>query len=101
MPLAAGTRLGPNKTLAPIGAGDMGGRDVAAKISAERFSDRFSRESVETAHKKEIVHRDLKPGYHPVPIAGPDRPEDMRGVGPARRQFFGQVTTVAQNERAI
>ena len=54
MPLAAGTRLGPYQTLAPIGAGGMGevyrahdprmGRDVAVKISAERFSDRFSRE---------------------------------------------------------
>ena len=54
MPLSAGTRLGPYQTLAPIGTGGMGevyrahdprmGRDVAVKISAERFSDRFSRE---------------------------------------------------------
>ena len=54
MPLAAGTRLGPYETLALIGAGGMGevyrardprmGRDVAVKVSAERFSDRFSRE---------------------------------------------------------
>jgi serine/threonine protein kinase len=54
MPLSPGTKLGPYEILAPIGAGGMGevyrahdprmGRDVAIKISAERFSDRFSRE---------------------------------------------------------
>jgi eukaryotic-like serine/threonine-protein kinase len=54
MPLAPGDKLGPYEILALIGAGGMGevyrahdprmGRDVAIKISAERFSDRFSRE---------------------------------------------------------
>src|SRR5580693_6820316 len=54
MPLSLGTKLGPYEIRAPIGAGGMGevykahdprmGRDVAIKISAERFSDRFSRE---------------------------------------------------------
>jgi serine/threonine protein kinase len=54
MSLSGGTRLGPYEILARIGAGGMGevyrardprmGRDVAIKISAERFSDRFSRE---------------------------------------------------------
>ena len=54
MALPAGTLLGPYEILAPIGAGGMGevyrapdprmGRDVAIKVSAERFSDRFSRE---------------------------------------------------------
>src|SRR5450759_1207197 len=54
MPLSAGTRLGPYEIVALIGAGGMGevyrahdprmGRDVAIKVSAERFSDRFSRE---------------------------------------------------------
>src|SRR5712692_8533277 len=54
MPLQTGTQLGPYEILTPIGAGGMGevyrahdprmGRDVAIKISAERFSDRFSRE---------------------------------------------------------
>ena len=55
MPLAAGTKLGPYEILAPIGAGGMGevyraldpriGREVAIKISAERFSERFEREA--------------------------------------------------------
>src|SRR6202521_4180956 len=54
MPLASGTRLGPYEILAPIGKGGMGevfrahdprtGRDVAIKISAERFNERFDRE---------------------------------------------------------
>jgi serine/threonine protein kinase len=54
MSVSPGTKLGPYEIRAPIGAGGMGevyrahdprmGRDVAIKISAERFSDRFSRE---------------------------------------------------------
>src|SRR5262245_39573558 len=54
MPLSVGTRLGPYEILTPLGAGGMGevyrardprmGREVAIKVSAERFSDRFDRE---------------------------------------------------------
>ncbi len=54
MPLSPGGRVGPYQIVERIGAGGMGevyrandprmGRDVAVKISAERFSDRFSRE---------------------------------------------------------
>src|SRR6516165_4538407 len=54
MSLPAGTKLGPYEILAPIGAGGMGevyrardprmSREVAIKLSAERFSDRFERE---------------------------------------------------------
>ena len=56
-----GTCLGPYQILAPIGAGGMGevyrahdprmGRDVAIKISAERFSDRFSWEVRAVGHR--------------------------------------------------
>jgi Tol biopolymer transport system component/predicted Ser/Thr protein kinase len=55
MPLATGTRLGPYEIVAPIGKGGMGevyrardtrlGRDVAIKVSAEKFSERFEREA--------------------------------------------------------
>src|SRR5947207_13155480 len=54
MPLPPSTRLGPYEILAPLGAGGMGevyrardprmGREVAIKLSAEHFSDRFERE---------------------------------------------------------
>src|SRR5215472_10251096 len=55
MALTAGTKLGPYEILSPIGAGGMGEvyrardprleRDVAIKVSAERFSERFEREA--------------------------------------------------------
>jgi len=55
MPLAAGTRLGPYEILARIGAGGMGEvyrardprlhRDVAIKVSAAQFPERFEREA--------------------------------------------------------
>jgi len=54
MPLPAGETLGPYEILAPLGAGGMGEvyrardprmrREVAIKLSAEKFSDRFDRE---------------------------------------------------------
>jgi len=55
MPLSVGDRLGPYEILAPIGAGGMGevyrahdprvGRNVAIKVSKERFTERFEREA--------------------------------------------------------
>jgi hypothetical protein len=76
MALSAGTRLGPHEILAPIGAGDMGevyrardprmGCEVAIKISAERFSDRFSRElhAVAAVNHPNICHLyDVGPDY--------------------------------------
>jgi Tol biopolymer transport system component len=76
MPLSAGTKLGPYEILAPIGAGGMGevyrahdsrmGRDVAIKVSAEQFSDRFSREvhAVAALNHPNICHLyDVGPDY--------------------------------------
>jgi predicted Ser/Thr protein kinase len=76
MSLSAGTKLGPYEIVAPIGAGGMGevyrahdprmGRDVAVKISAERFSARFSREvhAVAALNHANICHiYDVGPDY--------------------------------------
>src|SRR6266567_2620675 len=76
MPLSIGTRLGPYEILAPLGAGGMGevyrardprmGREVAIKVSAERFSDRFEREvrAVAALNHPNICHvYDVGPNY--------------------------------------
>src|SRR4029453_16696476 len=76
MQLAPGSRLGPYEILAPLGAGGMGevyrardprmGREVAIKISAERFSDRFEREvhAVPALNHPNICHLyDVGPNY--------------------------------------
>ncbi len=76
MPLAGGTRLGPYEIVAPIGAGGMGevyrardtrlGREVAVKVSAEKFSDRFEREARTIAtlnHPNICTLYDVGPNY--------------------------------------
>jgi len=55
MPLSAGTKLGPYEIVSLLGKGGMGevyrahdsrlGRDVAVKVCAEQFSERFEREA--------------------------------------------------------
>src|ERR1700682_264516 len=76
MPISSGTRLGPYEIVAMIGAGGMGevyrardprmGREVAIKVSAERFSDRFEREvhAVAALNHPNICHvYDVGPNY--------------------------------------
>jgi TolB-like protein/predicted Ser/Thr protein kinase len=76
MPLAAGTRLGPYEILSPIGKGGMGevyrardtrlGRDVAIKVSTERFSERFAHEARAIAslnHPNICILHDVGPNY--------------------------------------
>ena len=76
MPLSGGSKLGPYEIVAPIGAGGMGqvyrardprmGREVAIKVSGERFSDRFSREvhAVAALNHSNICHLyDVGPNY--------------------------------------
>jgi eukaryotic-like serine/threonine-protein kinase len=76
MPLAVGDRLGPYEILAPIGAGGMGevyrardprlNRDVAIKVSAAQFSERFEREAKAIAalnHPNICQIYDVGPNY--------------------------------------
>src|SRR5512137_323296 len=76
MPLSIGDKLGPYEILAPIGKGGMGevyrardtrlNRDVAIKISAERFSERFEREARAVAalnHPNICQIYDVGPNY--------------------------------------
>src|SRR5579871_4848547 len=76
MSVSPGEKLGPYEVLKPIGAGGMGevylahdprmGRDVAIKVSPERFSERFDREvrAVATLNHPNIctIH-DVGPNY--------------------------------------
>jgi Tol biopolymer transport system component/predicted Ser/Thr protein kinase len=76
MSLAAGSKLGPYEILAPIGAGGMGevylgrdtrlGRQVAIKVSAQEFSERFEREAsaIAALNHPNICHLyDVGPNY--------------------------------------
>src|ERR1041384_2812755 len=76
MSLSAGDKLGPYEIVAPIGKGGMGevyrardprvGRDVAIKVSAERFGERFEREAQAIAalnHPNICTLYDVGPNY--------------------------------------
>jgi serine/threonine-protein kinase len=76
MSLANGSKLGPYEVIAPIGSGGMGevyrahdsrlGRDVAIKVSAEQFSERFEREAraIAALNHTNICHLyDVGPNY--------------------------------------
>src|SRR5262245_12440032 len=76
MTLVPGQKLGPYEILEPIGAGGMGqvyrardprmGRDVAIKVSAEQFSERFEREVRAVAslnHLNICTLHDVGPNY--------------------------------------
>jgi Tol biopolymer transport system component len=76
MRLSAGDKLGPYEIIAPIGAGGMGevyrardprlNRDVAIKVSAAQFSERFEREAKAIAalnHPNICQIYDVGPNY--------------------------------------
>src|SRR5258708_7522437 len=76
MALQAGDKLGPYEILAPIGKGGMGevwkahdprlNRDVAIKVSAAQFSERFEREAKAIAalnHSNICTLYDVGPNY--------------------------------------
>src|ERR1700674_616564 len=101
MPLAAGDKLGPYEILGLIGAGGMGevyhardprlGRDVAIKVSAERFSERFDREARAVAalnHLNICSIYDVGPNYLVM--------EYVEGEAPAGPLPLDEVLRVAR-----
>jgi serine/threonine-protein kinase len=115
MLLSAGHKLGPYEILAQIGAGGMGevyrardgrvGRDVAIKVSAERFSDRFEMEARAIAalnHPNICQLYDVGPNYLVMElIAG----EALKGPLPldTALHYAGQIADAlaAAHERGI
>src|SRR5216684_2106815 len=96
MPLSAGDKLGPYQILAPIGAGGMGevyrakdprlNRDVAIKVSALQFSERFEREAKAIAalnHPNICQIYDVGPNYlvmefiEGIPIVACEQPQAL------------------------
>jgi Tol biopolymer transport system component/predicted Ser/Thr protein kinase len=90
MSLSPGTKLGPYEVIAPLGVGGMGevyrardprlGRDVAIKVSAAQFTERFEREARAVAalnHPNICTLYDVGPKYlvmelvEGVPLKGP------------------------------
>jgi serine/threonine-protein kinase len=76
MPLSAGDKLGPYEIVSAIGKGGMGevwkahdprlNRDVAIKVSAQQFTDRFEREARAIAalnHNNICTLHDIGPNY--------------------------------------
>jgi eukaryotic-like serine/threonine-protein kinase len=111
MSLSAATRLGPYEIVAPLGAGGMGevyrahdprvGRDVALKISAELFSERFDREvhAVAALNDPNICYiYDVGPNYLVMELVeGPTLADRMRcheslSDGAASRHFVITVS---------
>jgi Tol biopolymer transport system component len=92
MSLHAGDRLGPYEIVEPIGQGGMGtvyrahdprmGRDVAIKVGAEQFSERFAREVQAVAalnHPGICTLHDVGPDYLVLElVAGPTLADRIR-----------------------
>jgi len=88
MPLEPGTHLGPYEILSQLGAGGMGevyrardprlGRDVAIKVSAEKFNERFEREAKVVAslnHPNICALYDVGPNYIVMELVEGEQPK--------------------------
>jgi serine/threonine protein kinase/Tol biopolymer transport system component len=88
MPLSVGDKLGPYEILGLLGAGGMGevyrardprlGRDVAIKISVEKFNERFEREARVVAslnHPNICALYDVGPNYLVMELVEGESPQ--------------------------
>jgi Tol biopolymer transport system component len=115
MSLAAGSKLGPYEILVPIGAGGMGevyrardprlNRDVAIKVSAARFSERFEREAKAIAalnHPNICQIYDVGPNYLVMELI---EGENLKGPVPLETaiKYAGQIADAleAAHEKSI
>src|SRR5713101_3763922 len=98
MPLSPGTHLGPYEILAQIGAGGMGkvyrardprlNRDVAIKVSAAQFSERFEREAKAIAalnHPNICQIYDVGPNYRVMEFSEGKEPKGPMPLAEALR----------------
>src|SRR5258708_269180 len=98
MTLAVGDKLGAYEILARIGAGGMGevyrasdprvGRDVAIKVSAERFGERFEREARMIAslnHPNICTLFDVGPNYLVMELVEGESPKGPMPLDEALR----------------
>ena len=103
MPLSSGDKLGPYEIVALIGAGGMGevyrardprlGRDVAIKISAQQFTERFEREARAVAalnHPNICTLYDVGPNYLVMEFVEGESPKGPMPLDEALR-FASQV----------
>src|SRR6202162_4072807 len=101
MSLSAGDHLGPYEILSPIGAGGMGevyrardprlNRDVAIKVSAAQFSERFEREAKAIAalnHPNICQIYDVGPNYLVM--------EFIEGESPKGPMAFDEALRIAR-----
>lgn len=113
MPLSSGTRLGPYEILAPLGAGGMGevykardariGRDVAIKVAAARFSDRFEQEVRAVAflnHPNICTLHDVGPNYLVMELVEGETLRDWMARAPAVEQRLDVARQVLEGLRA-
>jgi len=110
MSLAVGTKLGPYEILALIGAGGMGEvykatdtrlhREVAIKVSAERFSERFEREARAIAslnHPNICTLYDVGPNYLVMELVeGPTLAEQIKSGPIALEEALGIAGQIAE-----
>src|SRR6266699_3103596 len=98
MPLSVGDKLGPYAIVAPIGAGGMGevykardprlNRDVAIKVAAAQFSERFEREAKAIAalnHPNICQIYDVGPNYLVMELVEGESPKGLLPLDEALR----------------